>query len=207
MNLLRGVLTGIVAIFIAVLAGALVWTGVSPELLAVTGSPLQVLATGHTLRFLLGVYLFIVLALWPLSALCPCGRERFLQFNGEGGEVRVGLDALRDFLARAMTGVEQVIQVRPHVTLQGERLTVDMVCRIESGRSVPDVAQRLQDHARARLAEVLGRPGEVTMRVTVREIRPSAQPPRPVEEISSLRPPQPGFYGETETSENRSSDA
>jgi uncharacterized alkaline shock family protein YloU len=205
MKLLHGVLTGIVAAFIAVLGVALVWTGVTPELLTLPAGPLQVLVAGHSLRFLLGVYLLVVLALWMLSAVCPCGRERFLRFDGEAGEVRVGLDALREYLARAMTGVDQVVQVRPHVTLKGEHLTVDMVCRIEAGRPVPDVARRLQDHARARLAEVLGRPGDVTVRVTVRELRPSQEPPRPIEEISTLRPPQPGFYGESDSAEQRGS--
>ena len=147
-----------------------------------------------------GVFLVGVAILWPLSLLCPAARERYLAFENPGGEVRISLDAIKDFLGRLGGEFPSVVSLRATVHARNGALVIHMDCRVRAGAQIPAFSQALQERGRQAIQTSLGLSEVEVVRVTVREIVGAAGPAEP-----TVRAPRPGEdHGAFEADEDAS---
>lgn len=117
----------------------------------------------------LGAAVLAVAALWPVSLLLRDARERHLSFRNPGGEVRISLAAIRDFLARLSAEFPGVVSLRATVDARGSTLSVNMEARVRAGVEIPALTQRIQERVRESVRACLGIAEVGEVRVTVRE--------------------------------------
>lgn len=91
-----------------------------------------------------------------------------LRYPTEGGEVRIRMSALRDYVVRLMDGVRGVDTVRCCATRERERVRIELHCRVPTGQSAVEFARQLQTLIRNRLSDDIGMVeiGEICVRVT-----------------------------------------
>ncbi len=107
-----------------------------------------------------------VLAAMSLRARPPGAEE--LTYAGEGGEVRIRMGALRDYVSRLAGGLRGVETVRCSATREGDRVRIELFCRLPVGRSAVEYGRELQSLIRRRLSDEIGiaEIGDVCVRVT-----------------------------------------
>lgn len=107
-----------------------------------------------------------LLAAMSLRARTPGAEE--LVYGGEGGEVRIRMGALREYVARLAGGLTGVETVRCHATREGDRVRIELTCRLPVGRSAVEYARQIQSLIRRRLSDEIGitEIGEVCLHVT-----------------------------------------
>ena len=135
----------------------------------------------------LGVLLVGLAVLWPLSLVTRTTAERHLAFRNPDGEVRVRLDAIRDYLGRLASEFAGVESLRSVVSVRSGRLVIDLHCRVQAGRPVAEISRSLQERAKACIQADLGIAEIETIDVTVREFVGTPPVREPV-----VRAPQPG---------------
>lgn len=126
--------------------------------------------------------------LWPLSLIARTTSERHLSFRNPDGEVRIRLDAIRDFLGRLASEFPGVESLRSVVRLKSGGLAIDLQCRVQIGRAVADLSRSLQERARSCIQSDLGIAEIRSIDVTIREFvgsptlrEPAVRAPRPGE--------------------------
>lgn len=134
-----------------------------------------------------GVLLVGLAALWPLSLVTRTTAERHLAFRNPDGEVRVRLDAIRDYLGRLASEFAGVESLRSVVSVRSGRLAIDLHCRVQVGRPVAEISRGLQERAKNCIQADLGIAEIETIDVTVREFVGTPPTREPV-----VRAPQPG---------------
>ncbi len=168
MRVLRGILTVLIPLLLFAAGVGLVWLHVRngdtlpAEVWEAVLNPLS--------RLLFGVLLIILALGWTASFLSVDARHRYVTFENSGGEVRVSLAAISDFLARLSMEFPWLVSVRPEVIVRDGSLAVDMHCRIRSGSPIPTVSRGLQDRVREAVRQTIGLSEVATVRITVREI-------------------------------------
>ncbi len=97
----------------------------------------------------------------------PAGADE-LRYTTEGGEVRIRMSALRDFAARLAGGLPGVETVRCLASREGDRVRIELHCRLPVGRSAVEYGRELQALIRTSLSEEIGIAdvGDVCVRVT-----------------------------------------
>ena len=109
-------------------------------------------------------------AIWALSLL-PRGRGgRYLAFENPGGEVRVSLDAVRDFLAGMGSEFDGMVTFAPEVRSVGGELDITAVCEVRAGCAIPAWSQEVQERVRERITSGIGIASIRPVRVVVRQI-------------------------------------
>ncbi len=195
MKLVRGVITVLVWLILVALGGYVGWIGFTG---AVAWDGVDFAVREHTLAMAAGVFLLLLAILWPLSLLAPTVRVRYLSFDNPGGEVRISLDAIRDFLSRLASEFPSVVSLRPSVCVRNAALVIDMDCRIRAGTSIPVFSRQMQERVRQSIQSNLGISEVQVVKVTVREIakspaQPVAEPvvrvPRPDEDQAAFEAP------------------
>lgn len=182
---------------IRLLLGGAVWavtlaTGVMLIVAAWSGSdPWGVAAWVMDRRELampVGILTVGLAALWPMSLIARATSERHLSFRNPDGEVRIRLDAIRDFLARLASEFPGVESLRSVVRLKSGGLAIDLQCRVQAGRAVADLSRSLQERARICIQSDLGIAEIRSIDVTIREFvgfptlrEPVVRAPRPGE--------------------------
>ena len=116
-----------------------------------------------------GILLVGLAVLWPLSLVTRRTGERHLAFRNPDGEVRVRLDAIRDYLGRLASEFAGVESVRSVVSVRSGGLVVDLHCRVQAGRPVGEISRALQERARDSIRLDLGIDEIRSIDVTVRE--------------------------------------
>jgi hypothetical protein len=117
-----------------------------------------------------GVAGVLIGAIWALSML-PRGRGgRYLAFENPGGEVRVSLDAVRDFLAGMGAEFEGMVKFAPEVRSVGGELDITAVCEVGAGCALPVWSQEVQERVRERIVSGIGIASIRAVRVVVRQI-------------------------------------
>jgi hypothetical protein len=136
--------------------------------------------------------------LWPLSLVTRTPAERHLAFRNPDGEVRVRLDAIRDYLGRLASEFAGVESLRSVVSVKAGGLAIDLHCRVQVGRPVAEISRSLQERAKACIQNDLGIAEIHSIDVTVREFvgtpparDPMVRAPRPGESASFGEAPPP----------------
>ncbi len=161
-----------------VLLVLLLWGGASTALLLATGGTLGIWAVWMgfpTLGFsgALLALLLLVLARWLGWRHNRRQRGDYITYQGEGGEVRVSIRAVKDLIERTVASSACVVSVVPEVHA-GRRglLAVEVFLRVTSEAAVPELCRTLQERIAACLSERLGMQDVEAIRVSVREILP-----------------------------------
>ena len=135
-----------------------------------------------------GILVAGLAVLWPLSLITRTVSERHLAFRNPDGEVRVRLDAIRDYLGRLASEFAGVESLRSVVTVKAGGLAIDLHCRVQAGRPVAEISRSLQERAKACIQTDLGITEIRSIDVTVREFvgtpparEPAVHAPRPGE--------------------------
>ncbi|MCX7817620.1 MAG: alkaline shock response membrane anchor protein AmaP [Kiritimatiellae bacterium] len=97
----------------------------------------------------------------------PAGAEE-LRYPTDGGEVRIRLGAVRDYVVQLAGELPGVQTVRCAATREGDRVRIELHCRLPVGRSAVEFGRRLQALIRSRLADDVGlsETGDICVRVT-----------------------------------------
>lgn len=135
-----------------------------------------------------GILVVGLAVLWPLSLVTRTMSERHLAFSNPDGEVRVRLDAIRDYLGKLASEFAGVESLRSVVTVKAGGLAIDLHCRVQAGRPVAELSRSLQERAKACIQTDLGITEIRSIDVTVREFvgpppvrEPVVHAPRPGE--------------------------
>ncbi len=105
---------------------------------------------------LAGILVAGVAVLWAMSLATRAPGEEELRFAGDGGDVRIRLSAIRDYILRIAPQVTGLEASRCRVGLAGNRLRIVLQCRMPPGRSAIGAARALQERVRSALREDLG---------------------------------------------------
>jgi len=134
-----------------------------------------------------GILTIGLAVLWPLSLITRTTSERHLSFRNPDGEVKVRLDAIRDFLGRLASEFPGVESMKSVVRLKSGGLAIDLQCRVQVGRAVADLSRSLQERARSCIQSDLGITEIRSIDVTIREFVGSPTLREPM-----VRAPRPG---------------
>ena len=160
------------------LLALLLWGGAAAALLLATGGALGLWAVWMGFPALAGSGALLALLLLVLSRwLGWCHNRRrqgdYITYQGDGGEVRVSVRAVKDLIERTVASSTCVVSVVPEV-YTGRRglLAVEVFLRVTSEAAVPELCRTLQERIAACLSERLGMQDVAAIRVSVREILP-----------------------------------
>jgi uncharacterized alkaline shock family protein YloU len=114
--------------------------------------------------------LLAIVLLWVLTGLRMRRAHRYLRFDNPGGEVRVSLEAVADYLRRIGRDQPALLGVRPSIERVGGSLRVELACKIRAGASIPEMSRDLQERVRQSVVSRLGLSDVESVRITIREI-------------------------------------
>lgn len=146
----------------------------------------------HAGRF--GALLIVVGLGWIVTSFPFRRGVSYIRIESAEGVVRVSVSAIADLLGRVGAGLPSVVSVRPVIRARGERLRVDLHCRVQAGASVPELSRILRQRVRETLQRGIG-VGEIeTVAVTIRGIVGEA-PMGPSEPYSDYEGGEPRITG------------
>jgi hypothetical protein len=171
MKFLRFLLTAIV---VALLLGAGAWlvrNSISSADWNLAWDRIGSWMVGHRLSgFGFGISFFLLVMAWGLAAVSAGRQPSALTLATEGGEIRVSLRAVSDFVSRLGAEFKEVVSLRPVITTPRGHLRIDIGARLRSGAQVPDLCRRIQDRVREAVQANLGVEKIDRVRVFVRDI-------------------------------------
>jgi len=195
--------------FLRAALGVIVWlVAVSAGVLAVEWSPLCAKDSAYSAwllawRIPLGGAALLAAALWPVSLLARRRGGEYLSYRNGDGDVRIRLGAVRDYLSRLEDTEKDVHAVRPTVSIDNGRLTVDLSCSVSAGRPVGELCHVFQSRAIAALKIGLGIEKIGRIRVTVREFDGAPPADLPVEQAPGPDAEPPASEDEPGDDEDR----
>ncbi len=165
----------IVAVGLLLATGAAMLWNRFPRVVAVPAAAQPFFAAAHRSGRLGALFLAVGLA-WLATFIGSRRRSQFIAFENSGGEVRVSVSAIADYLTRIAGEFPWLVSVKPVVAIQNHRVLVDLRCRVKAGRPLPELSRGLQDRVRDSLAKTLGLAEIEKVSVTVRGILGDAGP-------------------------------
>ncbi len=119
-----------------------------------------------------GLLMILVSLSFAQLMLGKIQRERTIAFKTGSGEVTIALSAVEDLIKRLAVAIPEIKELRPNVLAGKKGILVDIRAVLNSESNIPDLTQRLNDIARAKIQEVLGIEEQVIIRIHVAKITP-----------------------------------
>ncbi len=180
MKALHALAATVLALVLLAAGGYAAWSAfVEPSRWADVAGALQFLAANRLSCGSAALASVLFVLIWMLSSVPRRERAQFLTFENPGGEVRVSLDAIRDYVARLSGEFGEIVSMRPAVSTRRDQLRVNVECRVRSGTQIPVFTRAFQERVRESLQTDLGLTDLPAIGVTVRQIVGGATAPRP----------------------------
>lgn len=162
-------IVSVLAVVLLLATGAAMLWCRFPRVIAVPGDIQTFLAAAHRSGRVGALFVAVGLG-WVATFGWSRRQSRFIAFENPGGEVRVSVSAIAEYLARIAGDFPWLVSSKPVVTVQGRRVSVDMQCRVKAGHPLPELSRSLQNRVRDSLAKALGLAEIENVAVTVRGI-------------------------------------
>ncbi|RKY31878.1 MAG: alkaline shock response membrane anchor protein AmaP [Candidatus Omnitrophota bacterium] len=131
------------------------------------------LQSSLNLRFavgLIGILLILITFSFARVMLRRFQKDKNIPFTTSSGEVTVALSAVEDLIKRLSGAVPEVKELRPDVISTKKGIVVDLRVTLKSEANIPELTNRLQEVARARIQEILGVEEQIVVNVHVAKI-------------------------------------
>lgn len=97
-------------------------------------------------------------------------REKTIAFENPDGQVTISLNAIEDFIKRALKQMPEVKELRPSVRASKKGIMIINRVTLYSDINIPEVTEKLQNIVKTRVQDMLGVDEPVSIRVDVVKI-------------------------------------
>lgn len=191
MRFLHAVFGLVLYVFVIVAAAFIINASLDGEIWrqsieALSGLPRFVALSG-------AVAALLVVVLYALTGVAPRKKEEFIQFENEGGTVRISIKAVRDFMMRVGDEFAAVLSMSPRISAPSGSIDIELDLRVKSGTHIPELCKMIQDRVRDSVKDTLGVQDIRGIRINVREIvatpagKPEKKPEEPADWEGAMR--------------------
>lgn len=117
-----------------------------------------------------GILLIFISILVAQLVMGKIQREKTIAFENPDGQVTISLNAVEDFIKRAMKQLPEVKELRPSVRANKKGVLIINRVTLFSDVHIPDVTEKIQNIVKARVQEMLGIDEPINIRVHVVKI-------------------------------------
>ncbi len=118
----------------------------------------------------LGLFLILSVILRMVSGRRPREKDRFINFEADGGSVGVSTKAIRDFIEQICKEFSAVKSIDSKLIQDKNALDVDINLRVASGNKIPELSRMIQLRVRESVRESLGLEEIRNITIKVQEI-------------------------------------
>jgi len=147
---------------------------------------LRLMESRPWLASVLGAIGFVLIIVFLLSGV----RRRepgdaYLSFESGGGDVRISVRAVRDFIAKMSDEFAAILSLHPRLQARGDALFIELEIKVRSGTQIPELCRMLQERIRETMKDHFGLTDIRDIKVNVKEIVSAPPVPLPEEALPS----------------------
>ncbi len=117
-----------------------------------------------------GILLVFISILVAQLVMGKIQREKTIAFENPDGQVTISLNAVEDFIRRAMKQLPEVKELRPNVRASKKGVLIINRVTLFSDVHIPDVTEKIQNIVKGRVQEMLGIDEPINIKVHVVKI-------------------------------------
>jgi uncharacterized alkaline shock family protein YloU len=136
----------------------------------------------------LGLLLILSVLLRLASKQKAHEKDRFINFEADGGSVAVSTKAIRDFIEHICKEFSAVKSIDSKLLKNKNAIDIAINIKVASGSKIPELSHMLQQRVRESVRESMGLEEIRNITITVQEIIGTPPPPPPSPSVS---PPEP----------------
>lgn len=129
----------------------------------------------------LGLFLVLAVILRLLAHRKPREKDRYIDFESDGGSVGISTKAIRDFIEQICREFSGVKSVETQLVQEKGALDIHISAKVAAGNRIPELSRELQQRVRESVRESLGVEEIRNITIKVREIVGSSATPAPVD--------------------------
>lgn len=117
-----------------------------------------------------GILLIFISILVTQLVMGKIQREKTIAFENPDGQVTISLNAVEDFIRRAMKQLPEVKELRPNVRANKKGVLIINKVTLFSDVHIPEVTEKIQSIVKTRVQEMLGIDEPINIKVHVVKI-------------------------------------